>query len=93
MFYRDPECQIYDLRTPDKLRIVPDPKPLLQKTFYSETEEDNVFEVQKILEHRKHNDGLEYLVNWSGYPHSDNIWEPDTNLTECRQHLARYHQD
>jgi transposase InsO family protein len=63
----------------------------LQKTFHFETEEDNVFEVEEIIAHRTRNNGKEYLVKWLGYPDSDNTWEPDTNLTNCRHLLAQYH--
>jgi hypothetical protein len=70
-----------------------DPETPLQKTFHYEVQEDNVFEVEKILAHRTSNNGKEYLIKWLGYPDSDNTWEPDTNLTNCRQHLAKYHRD
>jgi hypothetical protein len=65
----------------------------LQRTWRYETEENNEFEVKKILDHRQY--GIqasenEYLVKWLGYDDLENTWEPETNLTNCRQLLAQY---
>jgi hypothetical protein len=62
----------------------------LQRTFHYETEEDNVFEVERIITHRGNNHQKEFLVKWLGYDDSENTWEPETNLTNCRQLLAQY---
>ena len=64
---------------------------LLQKTFYFETEEDGVFEVERILAHRDNGNGTKYLIKWLGYLDSENTWELDTNLTNCRLHLRKYY--
>jgi Uma2 family endonuclease len=53
-----------------------DPETPLQTTFHFQTEEEDEFEVEKILEQR----GQRYLVKWKGYPHSENTWEPKNNL-------------
>jgi hypothetical protein len=51
---------------------------LLQKTFHFQTNEDNKFEVEEILNHQrsqKHDnihEDMEYLVKWKGYPTFDN---------------------
>jgi hypothetical protein len=39
-----------------------DLETLLQKTFYFETEEDNIFKVEKILAHRTKGNSKEYLI-------------------------------
>jgi hypothetical protein len=49
------------------------PKTLLQKTFHFETEEENEFEVERIIAHQVVDNSQEYLVKWLGYPNSENI--------------------
>lgn len=44
---------------------------------------DDVYYVDKILDHRKNSDDQwEYLVKWTGYPDSENTWEPAANITQ-----------
>lgn len=44
---------------------------------------DDVYYVDKIVDQRKNeNDQWEYLVKWTGYPESENTWEPATNVTQ-----------
>jgi hypothetical protein len=40
------------------------------------------FEVESILNHRRHGRSrtLQYLIKWKGYPHSDNTWEPASQV-------------
>jgi transposase InsO family protein len=86
----------YKLRLPDDAKIHPvfhikylepaDPETPLQTTFYYETEEEDEFEVEKILAKR----GTEYLVKWLGYPDSENTWEPRTNLSNCQEKLKQF---
>jgi hypothetical protein len=73
-----------------------DPLTPLQKTFHFQTNEDNEFEVEEILDHQrsqKHDnihEDMEYLVKWKGYPTFDNTWEPEENLANCKQMLRAY---
>jgi len=45
-------------------------------------DEDPEYEVKAIINHRVYGrwHQLQYLIKWKGYPHSDNTWEPATNL-------------
>jgi transposase InsO family protein len=75
-----------------------DPETPLQKTFRYETEEDDEFEVEKLLDYREigrqdfRDDNFiqEWLVKWKGYPSSENTWEPETNLRNCQELLRQY---
>ena len=54
-------------------RVVPPPLP---------TEVDGLpeFEVNKILDSKFRRRKLFYLVDWVGYTHSEQTWEPAANL-------------
>ena len=73
-----------------KLLKPADPETPLQKTFHFEQEEEDEFEVEKILAHRTTRNETEYLVKWLGYDNSENTWEPEDNLTNCKQKLQKY---
>jgi transposase InsO family protein len=94
----------YTLELPPDAKIHPrfhvsllepaDPETPLQRTFRYETEEEKEFEVEKILDHRLNDNPRDpetwYLVKWLGYDETENTWEPETNLKNCRQLLAQY---
>jgi transposase InsO family protein len=92
----------YTLELPPDAKIHPrfhvnllepaDPETPLQRTFRYETEESNEFEVERIIAQRGDNHNKEFLVKWLGYDDLDNTWEPETNLTNCRQLLAQFRQ-
>jgi hypothetical protein len=67
-----------------------DPETPLQQTFRYEKEEDNEFEVEKVIAHRGDKHNREFLVKWLGYDESENTWEPENNLSNCKQLLQRY---
>lgn len=73
-----------------KLLEPADPTTPTQKTFYYEPEEETEFEVESILDHKAKSRTTEYLVKWLGYPDSENTWEPETNLGNCRQKIQQY---
>ena len=43
--------------------------------------EEEVYDVEKILQHREEGNNVEYLVKWRGYGRKDNTWEPITSFT------------
>lgn len=53
--------------------------------------EDEEFEVEKIIHHRKQSNGtIEYLVRWKGYGADDDTWEKESNLTSSALIIAEY---
>ncbi len=46
-------------------------------------EDDNdVYEVEKIMSHRHDDDGLSYHVKWKGYPLSESTWVKETDFVD-----------
>jgi hypothetical protein len=73
-----------------------DPATPIQMQFRYQEEEPNEFEVEKILRKRGrggYQEPYEYLVKWKGYPHTENTWEPETNLMNCQQRLREFRQE
>jgi hypothetical protein len=52
--------------------------------------EEEVYEIERIVNHRKRYGNIQYLVKWKGYPDSDNSWEPERNLTGAKEELDAY---
>jgi histone-lysine N-methyltransferase SUV39H len=51
------------------------------------------YEVEKIVDHRRVQNGrIHYLVKWKGWSKENNTWEPEENLTNCKQMLINYHK-
>ena len=75
----------------DESRNPPTGKP-------EELEGENVFIVEKILDHKdkkrpgkaKNKHKRMFLIRWAGYTPSDDTWEPEENLLECKEALAEY---
>jgi transposase InsO family protein len=49
------------------------------------------FEVDQIVDSRKHRGRVQYLVHWKGYSDQDNTWEPPENLTHSAELLQDFH--
>lgn len=43
-------------------------------------EDDTVYEVEAIVDHKGTNKSRRFLIKWQGYPESDNSWEPRENI-------------
>jgi transposase InsO family protein len=90
----------YRLKLPDNMRIhpvfhisllEPAPKNARQtKTQLSDENQDDVYEVEKILDQQDIDGKTYYLIKWSGYNTSENTWEPETNLSP--ETLEAYHR-
>ena len=52
------------------------------------------YEVERVLDHRSVKRGKgtkqEFLVKWLGYGPEHNTWEPQKNLTNCKDILKEY---
>lgn len=53
--------------------------------------EEEEYEVEEILDKRKHYGKIQYLIKWKGYPLSEASWEPETNLN-CPELLKNFNK-
>ena len=53
---------------------------------------EEVYEVEKILKHRRRGQGYKYLVKWAGYLITETSWELKSSLTETAEILQEYHE-
>ena len=47
------------------------------------------YELEEILDQRKHYGKIQYLIKWKGYPLSESSWEPEENLN-CPELLKEF---
>ena len=62
---------------------------LIQKTFHFESDEEEIYTVEKILTRKNQ----QYLIKWKEYSHSNNMWESFKNLTSCKKLFRQFHQE
>jgi hypothetical protein len=48
------------------------------------------WEVEKILDERKHYRKTQYLVKWLGYPEYENSWVKESDLENCKELLEEF---
>ena len=53
------------------------------------TEEEEEYEVEKVVDKRIHKGKVEYLLKWKGYTSDDNTWETEDSL-DCEELLQEY---
>ena len=53
---------------------------------------EDEYEVETIISHKRHGRGYLYLVKWTGYPDSENSWEPTASLANAPEILQQYRQ-
>ncbi len=53
--------------------------------------DEEEYEVEEILDKRKHYGKIQYLIKWKGYPLSEASWEPETNLN-CPELLKEFNK-
>jgi len=59
------------------------------ETDLSESEEE-IYEVERIVRRRKKRGVWMYRVKWKGFDTKDNTWEPEENLTCCKEMLENF---
>jgi hypothetical protein len=88
----------YELSLPDGMKIHPIFHiSLLEKAPDDVTvttdivvENNDTYEIERILKARGNHKKREYLIKWKGYPNSENTWEPVKNLTGCLDLLRQF---
>lgn len=53
---------------------------------------DEYFLIDKILKSRIRKEQREYLVQWQGYGHKYNSWEPAAHSEKCHEMLRQFHE-
>jgi len=59
------------------------------ETELSESEEE-IYEVERIVRRRKKRGVWMYRVKWKGFDAKENTWEPEENLTSCKEMLENF---
>ncbi|NXM03836.1 MPP8 phase, partial [Tyrannus savana] len=53
-------------------------------------EDEDVFEVEKILDVKTEGGKVLYKVRWKGYTSDDDTWEPEAHLEDCKEVLLEF---
>ncbi|XP_048050153.1 M-phase phosphoprotein 8 isoform X1 [Megalobrama amblycephala] len=56
----------------------------------SEQDEEDVYEVERIIDMRVEEGVVLYRVRWKNYSSEDDTWEPEAHLDDCREVLLAY---
>ncbi|XP_045149916.1 M-phase phosphoprotein 8 isoform X2 [Echinops telfairi] len=59
----------------------------------SEEDEEDVFEVEKILDMKTEGGKVLYKVRWKGYTSDDDTWEPEVHLEDCKEVLLDFRKN
>lgn len=62
-----------------------------RKVREEETEEEEVFSVEKIVSKRVVGGKTQYYLKWKGYDSDENTWEPEENL-DCQDLLKEFNK-
>lgn len=53
-------------------------------------DDEDRYEVEKIVDHDEHDGLLRYHIQWLGYPEEDRTWEPAIHLDDCSELMEEY---
>lgn len=59
----------------------------------SKSEDDDYYEVEKILDKKFENEKIFYLVKWKHFPDTDTSWEPEENMQKCTKLVEIFNKE
>jgi hypothetical protein len=68
------------------------PELVLPRPSPEVVDNQEVFEVEKILDSRMFRNQLQYLIHWKGYDVSDRSWEPSANAAGSAELIREFHK-
>jgi hypothetical protein len=86
------KANTYVLQNPDSSLLGRRPPRDHLKVIHSNADInlDEIFYVERILDHRGPANNRTYLVKWYNFPNADNTWEPVANLVGSESELTSY---
>jgi hypothetical protein len=57
-----------------------------------DVEDHPEYEVEEIMQTRKRGRGMQFLVKWKGYDHTEDTWEPRRNLANAQDLIDEFYQ-
>eukprot|EP00741_Cyanophora_paradoxa_P001311 tig00000478_g1267.t1 len=57
------------------------------------SEDEPIYEIERIVDVKKVKGRKKYLVKWEGYPEEENTWEPESNLKSCQFWIDQFERE